>query len=313
MTERPSKSDLYEHYWRDHEALTKIGERYDVTGQTVKRWIQKAGIPYNSNHHHGAFVFNKIPKRRLYEMYWSDHLSFEEIGDRFGISRNTVLHRFNVLGIPYSPSHTQTAYVINMMTKHHLYKLHWGDGLSLKEISQKFDVSNSLVTRVYGDSSIPVFKYRGTDFTGESIPVCYEWPDDRDNHHQYDPLPDNPDGSKYLAETMLHEDKERLYELHWGYGCSLSHIAEMSERNDTTLAKHFHDHGIPVRSYSTHTKWEPHHGVPPMYEWPDDFEDDEDAVATDDYNGMQWRQHSTGDSSSGTVGNDSRKAADAGD
>jgi len=104
-----------------------------------------------------------------------------------------------------------------------------------------------------------------------------------------DELPDDPDGSKYMTETPLRRDKERLYELYWGYGLSLKHIEARCEKSPDmgTIMRKL---GIPVRNYNDHRQWAPHLGIPPKYEWPDDEEFDEQTeTASADHNGMTWR------------------------
>jgi hypothetical protein len=97
-----------------------------------------------------------------------------------------------------------------------------------------------------------------------------------------DSLPKNPDPEKYLAETPLHRDKERLYELHWKYGCSMGHIEAMND-SSRDIRRCFSELGIPYRDYASHKHWEPHHqDVPPMFEWPYDRDYDNESE-------MEWK------------------------
>jgi hypothetical protein len=112
------------------------------------------------------------------------------------------------------------------------------------------------------------------------IPKKYKRPRD-ENVETDQSLPDDPTPDKYLADPPLHQDKDRLYELHWEYGCSAAHIQEMAD-SDTKVRDWMRKLGIPVRSYEEHKHWEPHHDeVPPMFEWPYDRGYDNDE-------GIEW-------------------------
>jgi len=113
------------------------------------------------------------------------------------------------------------------------------------------------------------------------IRVCGEDPDTDA------PEPEEVDPSKYLVEEgSLEFDKRRLYRLHWGYGLSVPHIRELCGFDGkNTLRNKLREFGIPTRSWHDHTGWEPHHGIPPMYEWPrgEDPNVDEDDSEWVDY------------------------------
>jgi len=97
------------------------------------------------------------------------------------------------------------------------------------------------------------------------VRACGEDPDFDDA-----PAPERVDPSDYLIEEPAIEyDKQKLYRLHWGYGLSVLHIRELCGlEGKNTLRRKLEDFGIPIRSWHDHTGWEPHHGIPPMYEWP---------------------------------------------
>ena len=100
------------------------------------------------------------------------------------------------------------------------------------------------------------------------------------------PDPEAVDASKYLADETLRFSKEKLYRLHWGYGLSVAHMHQLSQIDSkAAFRRQFEKFGIPKRPWHEHTGWEPHHGVPPMFEWPqgDDPTVDEDEAEWQDY------------------------------
>jgi len=103
--------------------------------------------------------------------------------------------------------------------------------------------------------------------------------------------PENVDPSKYLIDEedeALRFSKTKLYRLHWGYGLSVEHISELCDIKGSSLRQRMRDRGIPLRDWRTHLKWEPHHGVPPMYRWDDTPDDDE--IWGSDYKSHQDRK-----------------------
>jgi len=110
--------------------------------------------------------------------------------------------------------------------------------------------------------------------------------------------PVDTDPSKYLAdEPSLRFSKEKLYRLHWGYGLCIEHINEICDADGARIRERFKSYGIPVRSWREHLKWEPHHGVPPMFEWPPDrgSADSKAEMWASDYKQRQERKPEVGD------------------
>lgn len=236
---------------------------------------------------------NKPPKNRLYELYWGDGENFRQIADRYDIPPKDVGGWFREYGIPYDNNHNRNAFIFAMRDRRYYYELYWGQRLGYTEIANKCGIGTSFVGRKIREANIPTRDDPYPTRKADEIPQRYEWPESEpavlDTDDPTADLPDNPDGSKYIADTNGEFDKDRLYELYWGYGCSIKQMAAMLEVPSTTLRDRFGDMGIPIRSWNDHLKWEPQHGVPPKYEWHREFEQQDDAVAADDYDGMQWR------------------------
>lgn len=291
---RPSKDRLYELYWGQQQSTTTVAEVCDVSARTVKRWLADEGIPAPPNGH-AVWVFRMVTRDTLYERYWGNHESFTDIADDFGVTRKTVGKRFADENIPTAKNAHHDAYIFAMRPKSYYYQLYWGERLTATEIANKHNVGIDFVREHIRATTIPTRDGISADDSQE-IPPQFQWPDEQPVACVSDDptadLPDNPDGSKYMADTSGEFDKGRLYELYWGYGCSIKHITAMFDVPRKTLRDRFEQYGIPVRSWREHTKWEPHHGVPPKYEWPHDRNVDEETPTAKE--GL-WRQPATSD------------------
>jgi len=164
-----------------------------------------------------------------------------------------------------------------------LYELYWGNDQTFYEIADQFPFSYNVIREHYNQENIAIdtggVRNRWYD-KERGIPYKYKLPsDDPQIRYQDEPLPDNPDGNKYMAETPLHRDKDELYQLYWGYGLTASQIKARCEF-DVNVKQYMKDMGIPVRNFHEHRQWKPYHGVPPKFEWPEEDEDEIDTVYT---------------------------------
>ena len=282
-------------YWDKEMSHIEIAERIGCSQNTVFRWKGRynVGARYegitSASVHEGARRLRQTDKGELYEMVWGNGMTTAEVGEHFDTNASTVSRHLGRLGIPVIDNGSRNAWVFRMLSRERLYEIYWGEGMTHSQIADRYNVGQQFISRVFNERDIPQEPHRPSDFDGTTIPQMYEWPDDRDDepHPQHQPLPENPDGSKYVAETQTMQE-EKLYELHWGYGCSAEHIAAIADSNGQTIRKRMREYGIPVREWGTHTKWEPHHGVPPKYEWPNGeppSESDED----DNFRKGVWR------------------------
>jgi len=228
----------------------------------------------------------KPTKDELYELYWEQELPKDEIAGRYDMTPESLRGRMANLGVPFADADYRDVFLFRMRNRRYYYQLYWEDDYSLRTIASQHNISQQSVISAFKQANVP----RASDGTNSKwfdkdrgIPKKYKLPRDeqREGGSSVDnpkgKLPDDPTPEKYLADTPLHRDKERLYELHWGYGCSAALINAMAETEN-----HIHEWmrklGIPVRSYEQHKHWEPHHdGVPPMFEWPHDrgYDNDE--------------------------------------
>jgi len=241
--------------------------------------------------------FRQLSKSKLYELYWIDGLSAPQIADKYGVGESTVQYHLQKHGIPRRLDGTDIKhYVLWQRDKHFYYELYWKQGNTTRELEDKLDVHHQFIVKVMRAKGVP----RDTDISirwkDKEVGVLekYKWPDD---HPREDPcstdeplgsLPENPSPNDYLAETPLYRDKDRLYQLYWGYGLTKEAILARCDCTHKTLNKYFREFGIPRREFHRHTDWEPHHGIPPKYEW--DEHDVPRAAIEEPTTNVEWEK-----------------------
>ena len=256
-------------------------------------------IPQNEQDYGSYERFRRIPKCYFYHLHWNKGLSTADIAEKYEITDRYVRRWFNKHGIQFARQYSeeshdpQKRFIFERRARSHYYKLYWQDDCNYNEIAELKDISKNTVGRVFRQANIvtiPEGRSRDNKWFDKErgIPTQFKMPRDeerKDGSSASNPkgeLPENPDTEKYLAETPLHRDKERLYELHWKYGCSMGHIEAMND-SSRDIRRCFSELGIPYRDYASHKHWEPHHqDVPPMFEWPYDRDYDNE-------NEMEWK------------------------
>ncbi len=233
--------------------------------------------------------FRELPKRRLYELYWEDERSFSDIADEYNVPRKFVMKVYRKRGIPYPSRSSRQAYFFSQRSRRYYYHLYWTEDMTFSEMAERFGVSESVVKDRFNQANVATMEqYENQKWydKGRGIPQRYKLPRDEPDHNQS--LPDDPDAERYLLEeTPLQFDKDRLYELHWKYGCSMAHIGAMMDNNKPREV--FRRHGIPYRNYQQHRDWEPHHStVPPMFQWPRNSEQQRQKDGLEDGVKMNW-------------------------
>jgi len=235
----------------------------------------------------------EITKERLYELYWDEQLTIEGIAERFGVSSHTIRNAFENHGIPRATeSQSQTVWVMWMRTKEVFYEDYWVKGCSQDEIADRHGVSRHAIRRYMDANGIPTRPQHVRPAHLNSPVDVYMDDESADGGDDGDDeLPDDPDPSKYLAEPRM--PKDRIYELYWGFGLTVSQSAARLEVAETTLRDAMERKGVPRRDgyVDRERAWKPMDGVPPSFEWPPD-EDDEDG---NEFEQGIWRKPAVGD------------------
>ena len=281
------KARLYELYWGEHESLSALADRYGVSTTAVTAVFDKRGIQRAPNGQHNYYIISQLSKRTLYRFYWGNGMTIAEIATELNLSWESVRHRFERTTIPVRERDTRATWILQMRQKRRFYEWHWVKQTPISQLAGELGVGGKFLRDEYERRGVPINSHPSHEWT-KPIPKQYQWPDSRHNTDADEQLPENPDPQKYLVESTEF-DKTRLYELYWEYGLSLAHLAAKIDIPRPTLRDRFEQFGIPTREWRRHTSWEPHHGVPPKYEWPHDHgvNEDEQMAQTADH-AVNW-------------------------
>ena len=134
------KRELVDHLYHGHELMQEeVAERLDCSRSTIWKWFDKHDIQVRQYGY-------EIPKPKLRELYVEREMSVYEVAEKFDCSDHTILTRLKDYGIEtrgYGREYPDSAKYRN---EERLRELYYGDGLSVKEIGEKFSVSRTAIT-----------------------------------------------------------------------------------------------------------------------------------------------------------------------
>lgn len=242
-------------------------------------------------------------KDELYDLYWRHHCTIGEIADQYDVANPTIRALLTEYGIPCRADGSVSTYVSRMLSKDWYYDQYWRAGKSFREIAEEYDLHKLSLNNAMQAKGIPIRRNGRPSYEPGTVPrgfgVDAERLNERDDRADEDELlPENPDPSKYLANTNGY-DKDWLYEMYWGYGLTLKEVAARADVSADVLRYRLQVMGIPIRNHGTdaNNDWSPHKGVPPMFEYEEVSEQeqaDRDQYAKDK-KGSPWRMPTTGD------------------
>lgn len=93
-----------------------------------------------------------IDKESLEKLYTTENLSLKEIGERFGVSHNTISRRLKQYEIPERPKKTRKI----LVEKEVLEKLYIHDQLNPSEVGERLGIDRGTVTRLLKGYNIPL-------------------------------------------------------------------------------------------------------------------------------------------------------------
>lgn len=142
---------LYEQHIVLHKSMAEIARENGVSGDTIRYNLKKNEITPWQTVPHTDFTDQEI--NSIVEMYCNQKMSANEISKRFDTDHGTIIRQLRNRGIEtrglvdaqYAANGTEMPE--DLKDPELLYKLHWADGMSCKDIGQQYGVDAGTVRR----------------------------------------------------------------------------------------------------------------------------------------------------------------------
>jgi transposase len=132
--QRPDLDQLRRLYVEQGRTVAQVAEVLGIGRGTAHNWLRAAGVELRPS---PSKRRDDVSDDELRELYVTERLSAPDIAGRIGCGTTTVYHRLEELGIPrrsYSPAQVRP-------DRSELNRLYIEEGLSLRQIAAKFDVT----------------------------------------------------------------------------------------------------------------------------------------------------------------------------
>jgi DNA-directed RNA polymerase specialized sigma subunit len=127
-------------------SLGEVGERFGVAVGRVPRLFKEAGLPVRPR---GTYRRREYPVGEMYALY-QQGASLGEVGERFGISLSHLSYLFRAAGLRVRPRGRSQEREYPVGEMYALYQR----GVSLKEVGERFRVSESHLARLFGAAGL---------------------------------------------------------------------------------------------------------------------------------------------------------------
>lgn len=150
---------LYEQHIVLHKSMSEIARENDVSPDTIRLHLQKNGIePWQTT---PRTEYTEQDVDRMVDMYCKQKKSANEISKIFCTDHNTIIRHLRNRGIE-TRGMIDAQYASNGMEMPDdlkdpdlLYKLHWIDGISCKDIGKRYGVEAGTVRRQMNRIGVP--------------------------------------------------------------------------------------------------------------------------------------------------------------
>ncbi len=151
----PPKDELVDLYLIQKKNMRTIGNFYDVSKGTVKKWLVKYEIPVRlpgyGLEHRGA---TPPTKEDLYNMIYIRGLFYHEVAAKYGVDVSAIGHWLVKYGLGRAGGKLRGP--INKLTKDKLNDLYKGQGYSLVSIGEMYNVSAPVIARLCNEFEIKI-------------------------------------------------------------------------------------------------------------------------------------------------------------
>lgn len=142
---------LYEQHIVQHKSMAEIARENGVSGDTIRYNLLKNGIEPWQTVPHTMYTDEDID--RMVSMYCDQKMSAFQISKEFGTDHNTIIRQLRGRGIE-TRGLVDAQYAANgkempddLMNPDLMRKLHWEDGMSCKDIGDRYGIEAGTVRR----------------------------------------------------------------------------------------------------------------------------------------------------------------------
>ncbi len=181
---RPSAEVLRSLYEDERMTTRQLAARFGVSHMSIKRWLHRDGTsvrpPGKGLVHRGLAP---LSRHELNELVHVRHLSYREIGERYGVSGAAVMQWLKQHGIrrPTLWETRRRGVVPVLPTAEELHRLYVDDGLSTRAIGQGYGVSDGVIASLCRHHGIPV---RQNGYCGGRRLLCVDGHTVRSSYEQ---------------------------------------------------------------------------------------------------------------------------------
>lgn len=162
-----SRGELARLYEEERLSLRRIGKIYSVTNATVRRRMKEVGIKCRPQRSGYKLIRNKlssVSKDELVSLYYDHGFSLTQVAQKYGVSPSMVSDKMERLSIPRRPgggSWFKGKGKLAKVSKEEMDELYNQRKLTIKQIAQKYEVSDASMYTKFEELGIPRRVYKG--------------------------------------------------------------------------------------------------------------------------------------------------------
>lgn len=166
----PPKEDLENLYVEQRLTTREISNLYGVSRKPVERWLRNYGIPLRLP---GIGLIaqgkEKPTPEQLRKLVYEDGLTYQEIGNQFGVTKEAVLYWMKTYKIPATGLDYAQRQGITLPTPEEFLDLYEDQKLSLKEIAELYQTTRDVITTFCKSNNLSL---RNSGFDGGKRYEC---------------------------------------------------------------------------------------------------------------------------------------------
>jgi len=135
--------------------MTKIAEKTNIERHSISRYLKEENIQIKKQGSH-IKKFNKKEELYILKLYIENDKSADYIAKEMNTTQSTVLRILNEFGVEIRPFWYYYTIKISEIDKDDIVNLYTKEKSSIKEISKKFNVSSTVISRILAEKNVKI-------------------------------------------------------------------------------------------------------------------------------------------------------------